>query len=381
MDTETKVFLGKRFKKYYWDNLVKAPRKVNSREFGFGTLEDKIKFRHKSFNTQEELTNFLKREAPFFISYSAAYYEYPENQPMKTKNWLGADLIFDLDVDIEYLNNESMQEMKRQVIAVVEFLESDFGFGKADLTVNFSGGKGYHVHVFSDDVAGLGQKERRMIVDYMTGTGAEVSAFMRNNEEGAGISYSHGTAKQVQAEATGPTEDSVGWARRIYSGLLDFFSSSPKDMMMVSGIGGKTAEKIYSNQEKYVRLLKSGHYESLPGITDKLMKKIISDRSIRIKDADKQVTLDTARLIRLPDSIHGGTGLLAKKAQDIDSFNPLVDAIAFSDEEINVKTVKAIPSFELNENTFKKAGKGEKLMMPEYAAVYLMVKGACDYLP
>ena len=35
--------------------------------------------------------------------------------------------------------------------------------------MNFSGSKGYHIHVSSENVKSLGRDERREIVDYLTG--------------------------------------------------------------------------------------------------------------------------------------------------------------------------------------------------------------------
>ena len=42
MNTDTKGFLKKKFKEYYWNNKVKEPSEIHKREFGVGTLEDKI---------------------------------------------------------------------------------------------------------------------------------------------------------------------------------------------------------------------------------------------------------------------------------------------------------------------------------------------------
>src|SRR5690606_32198531 len=54
--------------------------------------------------------------------------------------------------------------------------------------------------------------------------------------------------------------------------------------------------------------------------------------------ADEPVTTDTKRLIRLPSSLHGGSGLrvtpLAPK--DLDDFDPLVDAVVFGEREVKV---------------------------------------------
>ena len=69
------------------------------REFGFGGWEKKIEFRHMAFRSAEDLRMALVRDRPLYVSASSAYYEYPDARPMPRKHWLGADLVFDLDVD------------------------------------------------------------------------------------------------------------------------------------------------------------------------------------------------------------------------------------------------------------------------------------------
>jgi len=52
---------------------------------------------------------------------------------------------------------------------------------------------------------------------------------------------------------------------------------------------------------------------------------IASQYTMETEDTDRMVTIDTSRLIRLPDTIHGGSGLVAKHVTDLDRFDPLTD--------------------------------------------------------
>ena len=70
---------------------------IDKREFGFALFEGWM-LRHKQFANQEELTSFLQNSTPKDAYFSCAYYENPEAE-MDKKNWLGADLIFDIDAD------------------------------------------------------------------------------------------------------------------------------------------------------------------------------------------------------------------------------------------------------------------------------------------
>jgi len=392
MNTETKIFLGKKFKAYYWKNRTPAPPEIEMREFGFGTLETKIKARHRAFRNSDELQNFLKREAPFYISYSSAYYEFPENQPMSSKNWLGAALVFDLDMLMEFLNSGKMDSVKNEALNLIEFLENDFGFSKKDIEVNFSGSKGYHLRIRNESIRDLGRDERREIVDYVSGN-INFMDYLRVEEDtsakGGGVSI-----------VKGPTKGNSGWARRIYSGLYNFINdSSIEEMETVKGIGEKKAREVYENRERILNELEQGRYSyipeiltvdksssktNIPNITDiriknfnsPLINKIIHEKSIKTlaaEDADKMVTIDTARLMRLPESLHGGSGLKASIVKDLDEFNPLVNSIAFSDDEIEIGLNKKIPKFDFNENRFGPFS--GKVRVPEYCAVYLLLKG------
>lgn len=380
MNIDTKIFLRKKFKEYYSKNKIQAPKEIEQREFGTGTLDTKIKVRHKSFRTDMDLRNYLKREAPFYISYSSAYYEFPENQPMSTKNWLGADLIFDLDVDMDFLDSKKLERIKNETLNLMDFLLSDFGFSKSDLEVNFSGGKGYHIHVLNEDVKCLENKERREIVDYVTGSGFDLELHLLKEAlsgidlKGRGDFQSRGS---LTAVIKGPTNEDIGWKKRAYDVALDFVSSDMERMRKVYRIGPKKAEELYGNRKSNLEMLEWGRWEGLIGFTKYMQKRIMERYAVRLTgDTDKMVTIDTSRLIRLPDSLHGGSGLIAKKVKGMEKFNPLTNALAFGDGNVRIDIKAKIPEFELNEQRVRNL-KGV-VEVPEYVGVYLLLKDKAE---
>ncbi|MBU4201682.1 MAG: hypothetical protein KKB85_00845, partial [Candidatus Altiarchaeota archaeon] len=359
-------------------------------------LETKIKARHRAFKNSTELGNFLKRDAPFYISYSAAYYEFPGNQPMSSKNWLGADLVFDLDMPMEFLSLEKMDEVKRETLNLVEFLENDFGFSEKDVEINFSGSKGYHLRIRNEGVRGLGRDERREIVDYVSGS-IEIKEYFKWGKE---VTTSSGKGKHVTI-IRGPISSDSGWAGIIYSGLYNFIrDSSIKELESVKGIGEKKAREIYDNKERILKELKLGRYNYIPeivtidgsstkdgqgffirSVSSPLVDRIIHEKAIKTlgaEDTDKMVTIDTARIMRLPDSLHGGSGLKASIVDNIDKFNPLVDSISFSDDEVEIELNKKVPKFDFNDNIFGPFS--GRVKIPEYCAVYLLLKGCGEIM-
>ena len=380
MNVETKFFLRKKFKEYYWDAKVPAPPSVHRREFGVGTLEDKIKVRHKSFASERELSTFLKREAPSYISYSSAYYEFPANQPMESKNWLGADLVFDLDAPMSYFDSGVFDNVKREALNLVDFLVSDFGFGREEAKINFSGSKGYHLHIYSEDVRHLSGEERSEIVDYVTGLGLSLEYFMEDVSVEGVVSNRDGKYVQPASVVKGPTARDVGRARKIYDSVHDFVVNSDlADFERIEGIGPKRAGKLLKEKGKNVKAIEDGNWEGVRELTPKLLQKIVNEKAIQLTgDADKMVTIDTARLMRLPDTLHGGSGLSAVDVGKIEDFNPLVDAVVFSEEKTKIRTTEDITKFDLMENKWGPYKKEDVISLPEYVSVYLMLKNVAE---
>ena len=380
MNTDSKVYLKKKFKQFYWKNQIKAPQEVEKREFGTGTLDSKIKVRHKSFKTEREMRGFLEREAPYYISYSSAFYQFPENQPMERKQWLGAEVVFDLDREVEYLNEKAFEEVRDEALNLVDFLLKDFGLQKKYIETNFSGGKGYHIHVLAPGVKELGRDERQEIVDYITATGFDLGCFFTReavsgvNLKGRRDFHSRDSSTAV---VRGPMECDIGWAKRIFDVAFDLISSDEIKLRKEYGLRTKQAEILCGNRELNQRLLREGKWDALKGLTKHMREKIMEKYAVSmVEDTDRMVTVDTSRLIRLPDTLHGGSSLIAKKVKTLESFNPLLDAVAFSDDEVEVRVKEKTPEFLLNENRFK-LNKG-KTKIPEYVAVYLLLKDKAE---
>ncbi|MFH1834958.1 MAG: DNA primase catalytic subunit PriS [Methanobacteriota archaeon] len=380
MNIETRVFLRKRFKAYYWKAKVTSPAEVHKREFGVGTLEDKIKVRHKSFASDRDLSNFLKREAPSYISYSTAYYEFPENQPMEAKNWLGADLVFDLDAPLEYLDSKILNRVKAETINLKGFLLDDFGISESDIAINFSGSKGYHLHVSSDEVLPLSGEARRQVVDYVTGSGLDLNFYMREIQADGVTSSRTGEYINPASTVKGPTGADEGWGKRIYDTVHEYLEGSTlKDFLRLDGVGPKRAENLLRDRKANLKALESGSWEGVSDLSPKLLQKIVDEKAVALTgDTDKMVTIDTARLIRLPDTIHGGSGLLAKRVGNIEEFDPLVDAVVFGKDEVKITSTKDMPKFDLMDEKFGPYKLDESMSLPEYAAVYLMLKDAAE---
>jgi len=324
-------FVGRHFQQFYKAHQVNVPS-VSMREFGFG-YEKKIDLRHKSFQSQKELQEYFTSKVPLYASYSAAFYEYPQARPMSAKNFLKAELIFDLDANQTHEGHnpvfcsQCQESVRSDVIRLLEdFLFPDFGFSKEETTVNFSGSKGYHVHVASDSVLQLSSTQRDQLVEYCAGTNVDFNRFFSVQRH----VINHRSIETI----AGPSTSSAGWAKRILDRALSILALPQEEFIAkfkAAGYTKKQAETIFANKDYVTEQLSQGRWSAIEK-PDLLVAEIAKTAGIgRNVSLDRAVTTDMSRLIRIPDTLHGDTGLVAKTIpfSELSKFDPTVSALAF----------------------------------------------------
>jgi len=334
------------------------PNEIDKREFGFLLFKEKIMVRHKCFSNVNELRNFIKTIVPSDVYYSSAYYLKPE-EDMKKKEWLGADLVFDIDADhIETLckkehdkwickncgyNGEGsppeaclkcggskiqvetwicqkcLDKAKEETLKLINFLMKDFGFEKENIEVCFTGHRGYHIHVNSKEALQLTSDERKEILDYVMGVGIDSIILNLINEQ------------------------AYGWAERIASAIKN----------------NESKNYLTFNKKKLMQKVEA----------------IIKEKAVKV---DAVVTMDIHRLIRLPETLNRKTGLRAVKVDvnHLEDFNPFNEAVALKNGEEKIY-VKEAPKFTLNGEEFGPY-KNEEATIPTAAALLLICKGKAE---
>lgn len=378
MDERTLEYVRGRFGDYYRNADVDAPRNHDEREWGYipFTRGGVRMVRHLSLLDLGSLGGWLSNTKPRHVYYSSARYRRPEADNMNDKGWLGADLIFDLDADhLEGVRpddsyREMLAECKQALLRLLEFIDDDFGF--QDVEVAFSGGRGYHVHVYDDRVQQLESQARREIVDYVRGIGFQPE-----------LAFSGETAAGRYGRT--PTEvrrlNEGAWGERIKDYVLDFVDevAGMEDeealdrLREYENVGEKKARKLQRVFRERRGEIETGNLDvagGLRGFWDSLIEEAVRETSA---ETDEPVTTDTRRLIRLPGSLHGGTGLRVTKLgrEELREFRPLRDAVVFSDHD---QTVVADESgvLEVGGRRFN-ISEGENIL-PEYAAVFAMLR-------
>lgn len=349
--------------------------------------------RHLGFNTRDEIRNFLIENSPAHVYHSSAYYEKPAMPEMNDKIWLGADLIFDLDADhVERAKNLAYAEMlavvKEETLKLIEkFLIPDFGFDEKCIRVNFSGSRGYHIHITDSKVQSLSAYERREILDYITGTGIDYEKMFGKEVYDILQKGLKGLTKRTMRM---PRSDAKGWEGKIGRAIIDFVTpmeTMPREKIISRfqsyGIRKKTAEGIYGDLfegpvgKKGIDKIKMGKIDifSKENNLNEFLKIIQNQIKISIGgETDEPVTSDIKRLIRMQTSLHGKTGLkvVSMRVDDLKKFEPLRDAVAFSDKLTKIKIIKP-SSFSLKNEKFDlKEGETD---LPEFAAVFALCRG------
>ncbi|NPA22624.1 MAG: hypothetical protein GXN92_03565 [Candidatus Micrarchaeota archaeon] len=327
--------LRRLFSRAYEDIEINIPR-VEQREFGIGNLEKKIYKRHLAFLSLEELKAFLIREAPFYISYSAAYYQNP-SAPMEKKGFLGADLVFDIDVSLEEL-----EKAKEDVLYLYDVLKQDFGF--KDIVINYSGNRGFHIHVRDPEALGIGKEGREALVEYFNLQKFDYKELLKHYTAYRG-------KKDAEILATG--------------GIL---GPSPREHK--AGFLGKFLTNLYGVlDEKGRKFLLKGDWRY---VKSSHVKKALEKTRLRL-DVDNQVTSDLSKLIRMENSIHGSTGLQAKvlSLEKLEGFDPWEEAVVFSKEKKVLVQMKE--SFRIPRKNIS-LQEGKLYRMPEYLALFVVLQ-------
>ena len=386
MNERTQAYLRGRFGDYYRRVDAEGPPDGHAREWGYvpwteGPGETYV--RHNSLLDMGSLGDFLARERPKHIYFSAGRYDNPSASTMDDKGWQSSDLIFDLDADHlpdtspDDTYAEMLASCKEALLRLLDFLENDFAF--EHLEVVFSGSRGYHVHVRDANVQHLDRDARREIVDYVRGIGLEFDALVEE-ETVAGLGRKTPTDNDYL-----PTDG--GWGARIHDRLIaeieplrDLPEEEALDRLMeYDGIGEGKAQAAYNlAQDRFVEIERGNlsAHAVFRQLAERFASEVVADQNAQI---DEPVSTDTNRLIRLPGSLHGGSGLAVRRIprEEVASFDPLVDAIpeTFRSHEITVDVTDG-GEVELDGDSFTlEEGVGT---VPEYLGVFLMTRGRAE---
>lgn len=411
MDSRTTRYLKTRFQNYYKNAKVSLPDNLPNREWAFIFYDDmpnKLMHRHRAFGSPGEALDYLYGMAPAHVYNSTAYYEYPDARKMNEKNWLGAELIFDLDADHlpdaprDYA--DMLELVKKETFKLIDFLLEDFGFSEQEIELVFSGGRGYHLHVKHPKVIGLDSSSRREIINYISGRDLRENSDYLITEEKLFGDFGTGS-KIYKGKKQGVTIKIIqghdcGWGKRIAEYIVDYLKEevskeNKKDMFKdlreslkdEIPIGQGTINKLITigtDENALNSILDRGQLEfgflkNSGKIFEYFVKQSVQKYAVDFgASVDEPVTADIKRLIRVPGSLHGGSGMLVKKLalSELEMFDPLNDAVIFGNRPVKITVSKPFSVQLKGKDLRVEEGIQE---IPEYAAVYLICRGVAEY--
>jgi len=333
---------------------------------------------------------------------STAYYKDPALTPMpkKQEGWLGADLIFDIDADhlkdAHSMTYEEQLRGARDMISklLFDFLLTDFGFDPDDIEVYFSGGRGYHIHVTDPKVLPLDSKCRQEIVDYIAGVGLNEETVIPKQH--FGTTGSQGRVRTMFRRKMYDIK-APGWKGKIRKGavkLVEELEALPesqaialirkiKDEQIHKGsLGEAKAKKLYtelfSEDSAGVmvadKITKDGILDNFSenSLREEFFKLVVAYTRIEMTGkTDEPVTKDIKRLLRMPYSLHGGTGFKVTRVaiDDIKHFDPLKTAVVLPDRPVKLEITKPMDITLKGERFNLQPGPTE---VPLYAAYFCL---------
>lgn len=375
MKPATLEFIKQRFSEYYQTGYLIPPPSLEDREWGFiffdPSFPDIHMCRHIAFVGKRELFDYLKSIVPAHVFHSCAYYISPSAPTMVEKTWTGADLIFDLDADhiARGPYHIMLERVKEETIKLIEMLTDELGFDIRTIEVVFSGGRGYHIHIRDITMRGWGSQERRELIDYVCGIGINPKDLFMP-----------------------PISPSIGWRQRYINALnsyLDWLHRSNKaevsnHLSSFDGVSKRSIELFLEKLDEHISMLNEGTLELL--LKQRMLRVLLTNTNQefmkRLKEyaalADEPVTTDTKRLIRMPTSLHGGSGLRVTplSVRDLQNFDPLIDAVVFGTREIAIEPLSDV-TMQLVGNTYI-IKKREISNVPEAVAVFLCSRGLAE---
>lgn len=395
------------FAAYYRSATPAPPERFARREFAaFPFASETLMRRHASFRTEEEFRAFVAREVPRHLYYSSAYYRLPDHPQMAGKEWLGADLIFDLDADhlrgAERLDYPGQLALVKERVAQLldDFLLGDFGVDPATTQLVFSGGRGYHVHVRDERFLTLGSAERRDLVEYVMGVGFDPTAVVeRRREATSGAMTLLAGAEDGEGGAGGrrgspafkrlPAPDAPGWRGRTTRAVLALLARWERDgadaateELVAAGTPPATARRLVRavlGHGRAEQIRRSLSLEVFRGEVPKELVPILFTRAaVAVQgETDAPVTTDIHRLIRLPGSLHGGTGLrvVPLAREELEAFDPLRDAIIppVGEGDVTVELAESVDA-RLGDAHLAAAA-GTRHAIPRALALFLVLRG------
>ncbi len=365
----TKENLLSLFREYYATAKLEVEN-IPRREIAFLTWDSRM-IRHQSHNDIDSLRKLVTKRAPKALYASLSQYldpahrapkeldkktvncqecgdEYKSDKPksncpscsvenekanVNTKDRRAMDLAFDIDYgDIpgsaDRTPRENLGAAARSTLNLIKILEEDFGVSRDDMKVTFSGKKGFHIRLDSSShplFSDSNQKDeavRRTLVQYVSGYDFSPMDFilikahaqdantwhLKAFESGWGLRFNESIEYILKAAKVGIEE---------FTKILTLYSPWYTDKKRNGTKKSLPSQKVIEGfrcacNDYRDSILKGGNIRQMKDANAKrLFSYALARTMIRYGSfVDRRVTADKARVLRVPGSLHGGSGMV-----------------------------------------------------------------------
>ncbi len=412
IQTQRFEFLKEKFQEYYKGSIgsLKPPSAMVEREFGFLLFRERVMVRHKAFQDFATFTSSLISLTPSDVYYSTAYYVRPDLE-MGQKGWRGSDLVFDVDADhidtpckethdmwvcsmcketrrgkkpvkcptcgsekIEekaWLCSRCLIAAREEVLKLVEFLSEDFGIRSDEMHLFFSGHRGYHLHIISDNLKTLDDVQRKEIVDYVMALGLDPA------EQG----LYQDLLENRHPIVVGPDLTDPGWRGRLARGVYQILTEWNERQLIELGFTRGAATQVLKDREmikrEWSRKMLWSSFQDKWRINEKIWRNIVEKAMSLVAlpaRIDTVVTTDIHRLIRMPETLNGKTGLRAATVEmdRLEEFDPFYEPVVF--DGLQKVLVTEAPELSLCGQEYGPFADAE-VELPLAVAILLIAKG------
>lgn len=369
--------LDQLYLEYYGRTNLSIPS-IQRREIAFSYWgKTDIKDRHRYFETDNQLNEFVRKVPRSQLFHSVGYYLDPMPREFTKKSLKNFDLVFDIDGDsIEGEYFDMVTEMCKHGKSLIDdFLIKDFGISMKDLRIEFSGKKGLHVTVLTERHKNLSKEARRQLFDYIEGSKVDKSVLF---PEKKGYVVAMPNAK--------------GWrkyARETVETLLEVTEGKSqeevKEIILEWGFPKIRAKKISDllTQPKIRQAVLEGRLSALTSKGERtlndLMRIVVKRHNLGLGGClDRKVTIDQHRIFRIPQSLHPKSGFPCLEITYDDLSNPsaIFEKIKKAVGE-DLVTVVLTESVTIETDTIHRFERGEHTI-PRYLAIASLSKLVYD---
>ncbi|MFX0077270.1 MAG: DNA primase small subunit domain-containing protein, partial [Candidatus Hermodarchaeota archaeon] len=282
---------------------------------------------------------------------------------------------------LNWVCDDCLSIAKNEISKLIHnFLIPDFGINEKDMKIAFSGHRGYHLKVESEELRRLNSDERREIVDYLTGDN---------------ISFELLGLVERSTEIYGLLKENLGWSHKIVSKIEEILHKPEKEIEKMFldknqfNLKPFYATSFLNYKDDFLELITEGKRNvwAIEGFGLTMWKAFLREIVKQVGvELDEPVSIDIHRLIRYPGSLHGKTGFKVQEitTNELEGFNPLnesrvtLDPIVFASEKnLNHKLEiieNNVPVTNIKGVEYGPYKKGEKIEVPHHIAVFLLCK-------